>query len=657
MIHYDLLTQGYLWVGQSDGSVKNSRPAFELVNLLGEYGFGLNYIHYLQLEACPLPQLTAIYKELGQKLKEVFPSQNPILYKEFPDIPEGRNWLNDFRNMYQIGAVTPDPNQRPVFAGTKEVTLLEPVNTDKVIEIYLEKVYGSVSLTSNQKEAVLDIVDLLEVDFSKITFKETKAFLSVDSWKAGKLSVTKADDILRLWLEVSGTTYVDAKAKAPIGKRTWRFVEPSKEMKVQLRAALDRAYDIEESLKKDARLWTRALWYLQPGLYPEYKTLHDKAFALRGATRKNREVKGINDFYPHRGGKTLKTYASRVTEMLNKKDPEVFTLLKKNKGYFMRSLKNLINIYGEVAMVKWLELNPTLQQAAEMYNNFEGFKSSTGVASKASTTATMTSNYERAAMSEKEAEEYKDMLWEYMVGSPKQYMTKVQFDLELFRQPLKTMNARQGSVGLSGRGEIFTIPEDAKYFLAVCSWGVNTDIDFSGWAIKGDVYKKIGWNGQHSGIFNYSGDMTHGPANEHIHGDLKTFMDFDYVVFEARVYRGDFPLHTKKSVFGMEFNKEPVTAFRKDNLSFTVVPMSDARSAFFAAWSKKNQSIVVLDTAIASGSISDESEIGELLPLIDRLSMKAVTAKEANERPKIISLGHYYVLSSLGYEEGGFLIS
>ena len=647
MKHFELLKQGAIWVSMDhsvSAPLKNTRQAFALTQLLQEYGYGFPYANFLSLEACNLGQLTEIYVELVRELKRSYPSYNPIVYSEFPNIPDDRTWLGDFRNFwFTNGKHQPDPSTRPVFSETKEPVWLRLWDTEQVVAYYENLCYSEHALTPIQKEAVLEMIDLLDIDMPRVTFKETRAFLNTTAWKAGKLVPRKAGDILRTWLEVSNTTYVDAKKRTKRGKRTWKFVKPSKEMISQIKVALNRAYDLEESFKADRRLWLNALWFLQPGLSPELAELHEKAFMLRGN----------NDYYPGRSEKNLKTFNSKVTYLLEQKDPAVFDLLAKNRGLFMRSLKNLVDIFGNVAVDRWLATGPTRMQVAETFNNVHGFSSETGVVSFASTKSTTTANYAKKAWTKEACRDLQLRLWTYLENMPKLYEMKIFIDDMAYQSPLKGMNNRQGE---AKRGQIIPIPADAKYFLFAVTWEKQADVDSSAWLVKGKTYKKFGWNGAHGGALKYSGDCRQGPGAEYLFGPVSALEEFDYIILECRVYSSSVSntLVGLQTAMGVEFNTAPVSTFKKSNLSVAAPLSSQSGSCIVGAF-VKGIGFVVLDVAGAESSVSTETELVKFLPLIDSMCIPEYVPGVIPER---MSMGHYLELASHGRDnEQGFIIN
>ena len=551
--------------------------------------------------------LSKIYSDITKGFQKIFGTSGyePI-YRNFPQSVVGMSReqfvVNAIFHYWTFGAWRPEDEgylQRefsiePV--NYKEVSLL---GFEEYENILFELVYSGKSLSEFEKEIVLFYLDSgFGVDYERISFKETRAIVGKEMLLRGKMpSIRSANGLLRLYSAFCG---------GDEGlKENTRFKSPSTSLKNQMLACLDNCYDLEEAFKMDREKWIRFLFYLNP-MTKVNRLKYPNVARYTELLRNN--------------PKSLRTFNSYLEEAIQKKDEDVFNMLKNRRGVFMRRMNQLFEIFGVKAVEKFIDSNPSFEQLVTLYNYFDGRRNererSAVLASKS--VSNVVSYGAIKAIDEKVVDDIQGMLRIAMskgIGSRNSNGRKVYIDRKLYFRSLP-LNNRAASHSMQNYSCGSAVEVDGeKIVRAYVHWVGRSDIDLSAFALhgNGDIVK-IGWNGGHhlEGAIVYSGDNTgHSAKNaEYLDVNVKKLRELGYqwVVLDAKVYRGTtFNLWEGEGVhagFMLREKPEQNNHWLPETVEQAMKISSNSKSAYLFAIDVENACVVFLDVAK-----TDESSI------------------------------------------------
>lgn len=584
----------------------NQSIAYRIQAELMKYGFIFSKELFDALSSQDENVLTEVYSDLCRGLKELYGTDGyePI-YRNFPQSVQDLSYeefvINAICHYWSFGTWRPEDE-----GYLNREFKLEPVNYREIglltkgqfENIFLDIIYSGDSISKWDKEIVdyfIDTNQAPEFEFSKISFKETKAYIGKRFLEAGKeLPVRSATDVLRIYAAYSnGDEGLKNKTK---------FKKPSNSIKRSLLKTLDGCYDLEESFKTYREPWLRVLFYLNP-LTKENKEKFKNLYLYSLALRNN--------------PKSLQTFNSKVELAIKNKDVKIFDLLEKRKGVFMRRLNQLYSIFGMDAIDKFIKSNPTFNQLIDVYNYFSD-------RSETKDRAVVLANQNKSEVTTFKALEALDpKIVEFIQARLKTAIyfrikptdKKVFIDRSLYYRPLATNN-RGSSFSLDSKsiGTVEKLPENGKIIRCYVHWVGSQDIDLSGFVIfsNGNM-EKVGWNGKHTleRAITYSGDNTGYAAKNAEYLDLNMSelakLGADWVIVDAKVYRGSTyakwsgkGVHAgwmKRSHPGANSHWLPETVENATKLS------SDSNSAYLMAVHIPTKNLVYMDVAINNSNI------------------------------------------------------
>jgi len=597
--------------------------------------------------------LDEVYNDLRKGIVEVVGQggYEPI-YKGFPqsvmNISHETFVLNAMAHYWSMGRWRPEDAEyinrefkiEPILY--KSVGLL---TKSEFSSIFTDLVYSLTSLSTFDKKVVDWFIGYtFAVDFSKIKFKETLAYIGkryLDNEAIVILPTKDATNVLRIWSAYSG---------GDEGlKENTRFKNPSARQREVLSNTLNGSYNLEESFKTYREKWLRMLFYLNPRTpknvlcYPELATYAD-------LVRNNPKV--------------LKTFNSRVEQLLNSKSLEVFELLKKRRGVFTRRLDHCVRVFGEKAVTIWLETKPDFNQLIIAYNHFtDRDKASDGRgAVLASAGSSQVVTYAaQAPLSKNVVDRIKSAIMAEMgnavSGNPLQGK-RIYINRSLYYRPM-AVNNRASSLTLDSKanGTVEVVPA-GKTIRMYVHWHGKSDLDLSGLVLTSDnEFKKVGWNGYHDigGGIVYSGD------NRGINEKNAEYLDvtpdklgdaIEWVITECRIYAGRDAGGSVYSSF-----REPVKAgwmlrnkpeanlhWLPETIANAQVIASKADTAFLMALHVPSRNIAYLDLAMSSLNVSGASDAIKMRSYLNNL----ITIDDGAVEVKWDKINQGHILHLLG---------
>lgn len=581
----------------------NVTGAYRIQTELLKYGFVLSKEAFERLKGQNDYVLNDVYADICRGLREIVGTDGyePI-YRNFPQSVRNLSYedfvINAITHYWSFGMWRPDDegylNRELKLEPSKidEIGLLTDAGFDA---IFTDIVYSGSSISKWDKHIVDWFIDsglAPELEFNRISFKETKAYIGKRYLDSGKtLPVKSATDILRIYAAYCG---------GDEGlKDVSKFVQPKKAVKRILLESLNGCYDLEESFKTYREVWLRVLFYLNPGTVynsEKYPEVSKYARLLRNHPKK------------------LRTFNSYLEQALREKDPGIFELLKKRRGVFMRRMNEIFGIFGMQAIDKFLELNPKMDQLAVLYNYFSD-------RAQSKDRAVVLANQNRSNVSTFEAlealhpdtvEKIQTVLLDAIQRRVPASNKKLFIDRSLFYRPL-AVNNRSSSFAISGKavGTVEKLPE-GKTLRAYVHWVRTRDIDLSAFIImQENSVVKVGWNGSH--IFKnnvvYSGDNTgYSERNaEYIDCNLDSMADVEWIVFDARVFRGPtFKNWGGDGVHAGWMMREYPEANRQwlpETIEHAIKLQSDSNNAYLMAIHVPTRNLVYLDVALNTDNI------------------------------------------------------
>lgn len=586
--------------------------------------------------------LTEIYSDLCKGLREVVGTggYEPI-YRNFPQSVQDMSYFEFAMNA--IFHYWSEGYWRPEDAGYMEREFkLEPINYKELKlltkaqfdSIFTDIVYSGSSISKWDKEIVDYFIDsnlAPELEFNKILFKETKAYIGKRYLESGKeLPIKSATDVLRIYSAFCG---------GDEGlKENTKFKQPKRSVKNSLLRTLDGCYDLEESFKNYRENWLRVLFYLNP-LTKENSI---KFPVLADFVKKLRNQPEL-----------LRTFNSYLEEALTNKDRKVFDLLKKRKGVFMRRMNQLIDIFGPSAIDEFKVLDPSFDQMVNLYNYFSDRdqEKERAVVLAGQSKSDVTTFGALKAMDPKIVESIRMKLMTGIYTRVKKTDKKVFIDRALYYSPL-ALNNRASSFSLDSKaiGTVVKLPDDGKIVRCFVHWVGLSDIDLSGMCIDSKLkVEKVGWNGKHTldKAITYSGDNTgHSSKNaEYLDLNLNELekLGIEWVIIDAKVYRGNnYSKWQGEGVHaGWMMRKHPQSNshWLPETLSQSMKLQSNSSSAYLMAVHIPSKNLVYLDVAQSGETIiTNEKDALKMKVFLDKFVQLDDGSDEINW--KKINQGH-----------------
>lgn len=587
------------------GTANNKNVATQIQAELFKYGYVFSNQTFEVLATQSMETLNEVYADLCKGLTEIVGGDGyePI-YRNFPQSVNNMEYIdflvNAIGHYWSFGTWRPEDSgyaNREFALETvnyKEIGLLTDV---QFANIFSDIVYSGSSISKWDKAIVDWFIDnnlAPELQFNKITFKETKAYIGKRFLESGQdLPVKSATDVLRIYVAYSnGDEGL---------KENTKFKKPTNAIKRSLLKTLDACYDLEESFKTYREVWLRLLFYLNPMTLDNRKKYPTLA-SFAGKLRNN--------------PKDLKTFNSYVESYIKAKDVKIFELLTKRKGVFMRRLNQLYDVFGMLAIDQFILSNPTFEQLVTVYNYFSDraeVKDRAVVLANQSK-SDVTTFGALVALDPKIVENIQAKLKMAMYFRVTRTDKKVWIDRALYYSPL-ALNNRASSFSVSSKaiGTVEKLPVDLKTLRIYCHWVGRHDIDLSGFVItkKNDVVK-VGWNGSHNygKVITYSGDNTgYGPKNaEYLDicvNDLSD--DVEWIVVDAKVYRGSpFKNWEGEGVLCGWMKRDKPEAnnhWLPETVTHATKIASNSKSAYLCAYHAPTKNLVYLDVAQSNETI------------------------------------------------------
>lgn len=570
--------------------------------------------------------LSEIYSDITKGFQKMFGGEGyePI-YRNFPqsvaNMSKEEFVINAILHYWTFGTWRPEDE-----GYLQREFSIEPVNYKELsllswadcMGILLELVYSGSSLSEFEKEIIIFFLDRgYPIDYEDITFKETRAIVGKEMLMRGIMpNIRSANELLRLYSAFCG---------GDEGlKENTRFKSPSTSLKGKMLSCLDNCYDLEESFKVEREKWLRLLFYLNPMTKvnrAKYPNVARYTELLR------------ND------PKSLRTFASYVEEAIKNKDENIFNLLKRRKGVFMRRMNQLFEIFGVKAVEKFIDSNPSFEQLVTLYNYFDGRRNererSTVLASKS--VSNVASYGALKAIDEKVVNDVQAMLGAAMakgLRSRNPNGKKIYVDRKLYFRPMP-LNNRAASASMQNISCGSSMQLDGeKTVRAYVHWVGGSDIDLSAFALhKNGRVTKVGWNGEHrlDGAIVYSGDNTgHSAKNaEYLDVNVKKLRELGYqwVVLDAKVYRGTtFNLWQGEGVhagFMLREKPEQNNHWLPETVEQAMKISSNSKSAYLFAIDVENACVVFLDVAKTDeGSITSDADARKIVEFTKSVYMQ-----------------------------------
>lgn len=585
------------------GTSKNEALAHQINHELMTNGYFLSKDLFDRLATLDRDALTTVMNDLHKGLSYILGSDGySPTYKGFPQSVLAINYTEFVLNaiLYYWSNRAWRPNELQGLERSfgfeigemKELRLLEKGEFDS---IFTDIIYSKTSISAFDKEIVDYFIERdTPFNFSKISFKEILAYVGqrlLDNPKVTTLPTKDATNILRIWAAYSGG---DEGLKA-----NTKFKNPnSRQTKVILRT-LESCYNLEDSFKSYREVWLRVLFYLHP--------------MAKGNTKKFNTVATYSDTLRN-NPKALKTFNSKIEELLSNKDVAVFEVLKKAPGVFTRRLDHLVRVFGYRAIQEWFTIRPSVKNLVTAYNHFTDRDKE--VAGRGAILADQSQSkvvtYDALAPLPTElVSDIKGLIMETFCDgvdiSTNLRNKRVAIDAPLYYRPLD-VNNRASNLSLNGavNGTVEKANTERTIRMYV-HWEGSDDIDLSGFLITRDseVFK-VGWNANHKigeGMV-YSGDNTgHNDKNAEYLDITPSLLpdNTEWVIVDAVIFRGRRTYREYNGTIKMGWMLRNSPECNKHWLPNTVanaqVLASDSRVAYLMAYHVPSASVVYLDLA------------------------------------------------------------
>ena len=604
------------------GEAHNEALAHQLNHELMAVGYMLDEATFEQVAAQDRATLEALHRDLIAGIGRVVGTDgHEPIYRNFPQSVLALSYEQFVVNAlvhYWTGG-----QWRPQDAEAMERELkVEPVDFKAVgllsetafNRIFTDLLYSEVSLSGFDKECVdwyLDQGGALE--FGRVRFEETASYVGqrLLASATGALPIRRATTLLRIWAAHSGG---DEGLEA-----NTRFRNPSAPQRAVLMATLERCGDLEDSFKTYRGKWLRLLFFLHP-MTPAHAARYPKLAELTDRLRNQ--------------PKTLQTFNARIEALIEAKDPELFTLLAKRPGAYMRRLDHLVRTFGIEAFEPWLALEPSFAQLVTVYGHFMGRDQA-----RAGRAAVLAGQDKSELVTYKALEPLSSALVESITRrvlaqlrsfGVDELVGPAAIDHGLYFTPLATNN-RASSLALDAKviGTTERYPEQATLRMYV-HWSGRSDIDLSAFMISTtNEVVKVGWNTRHlaGDYVVYSGDNT-GLADKNAEyidvNTTKLPASVEWIILEARIYRGpkSFAGYEGKVHIGWMSREFPEanTHWLPDTLEHAQVLTNTAKVAYLMAYHPRSQSIVYLDMSMGAAQVSTAQDAIRMRVFLEQIA-------------------------------------
>ncbi len=616
----------------ADKSANNQSLAHQFNHELMKYGYVLNKAAFDMLATLTAEEINVIYNDLFSGIKNhVGGGGYEPTYRNFPQSVLALSYeefiLNAVQFYWSGGRWRPEDA-----AHLKREFNLEPINykpigvitEEKFTSLFTDLLYSGASISGFDKQVVDWFIDNgYKFALNKITFKETLSYVGkrlMDNKNILNLPTSDATNVLRIWAAYSG---------GDEGLKTnTKFKKPNAHQKIIMRNTLERAYNLEESFKVHREPWLRILFWLNPMTKTNRKSfpnLYKFAYALRNEA------------------KTLRTFASRVEELLNKKDILVLELLKTRPGVFMRRLDHTVRLFGISAINKWLEVNPKIDQLITAYNHFtsrDQKQEARGAVLASQSSSSVVTYDAQAPLPTALVINIREALMGRirLVKNAELSCKKIFINRALYYRPL-AVNNRASSMSLDGKvnGTVEQAPK-GKTLRLYTTWEDASDIDLSGFLLtKDNAFIKVGWNaayvgGEGAGVV-YSGDNTGNYAKNAEYLDItpaKVDKRAEWIIVVANIYahrhygvKERYSFNSSRQITNDGFKAfkgkaragwmavakpEANTQWQPDTIEHSMVLNSDANTSCMMAFHVETHNIVYLDLAFGDANVSNAED-------------------------------------------------
>jgi len=576
------------------------------------YGYFLNKDLFERLSIQSEEVIQSVYNDILTGIRRVVGNggHEPI-YRNFPQSVlelSYRDYVyNALSHYWSLGSWRPEDKEYLNREFKIEAVNFKPISLLTIAEydsIFTDILYSGSSISQNDKVIVDWFIDNgYEFSLSNITFKETIAYVGkrlLENANTPRIPTKDATNVLRIYSAYSG---------GDEGlKENTRFKNPNANQVRILLSTLEDCYNLEESFKIYREKWLKLLFYLNP-LTKKNKTLYPNVYSHAVLLRNS--------------PKELRTFNSRVEELLGNKDILVLDLLKTRSGAFMRRLDHCVRLFGMTALNKWLETKPNLLQSVTTYNHFtdrDKDQSGRGAVLASQSKSEVVTYDALAPLDSKLVSSIKDLLLDNIKASKSNELKdkKIFIDRTLYYRPL-ALNNRAASLSLDGKvNGTIEVAEEGKTIRMYVHWHGRNDIDLSGLVLTNDGgYTKVGWNGSHlmTDSIVYSGDNTGYSEKNAEYLDInvgKLPSNVEWVITEARIYSGpsSFSAYPEKAVAGWMVRKHPEANnhWIPNTIEHGQVLNSKSKVAYLMALHVPTRSLVYLDLAMGNSIVSGSED-------------------------------------------------
>lgn len=562
--------------------------------------------------------LAEVYNDLCKGINDVMGGSGyePI-YRNFPQSVIAMSYrefvINALVHYWTFGTWRPEDE-----GYLQREFAIEPINykpvtliTEKQFyAIFTDIVYSGSSISKWDKEIVDWFLDntAIELNLDAIKFNETKAYIGQRLLTGTKaLPIKYATAVLRIWAAYSG---------GDEGLKTnTKFKAPNSTQKRILSETLNGCVDLEESFKTYREQWLRVLFYLNPmatANKAKYPTLAEFTDRIRNRPE------------------TLKTFNSYVETYIAAKDQKIFDLLSKRLGVFMRRLDHLVRVFGTLAVDKFLETSPSMEQLVTIYNHFSDRDQSKdrAVVLAGQDSSTLSTFGALDAMDSKVVDKIRELVLD-AINAKIVKKNKIFIDRSLYYRPL-ALNNRASSMSLDSKaiGTCELLPE-GKTLRAYVHWHGGNDIDLSAMVITSDNgVSKVGWNGRHhlTESIIYSGDNTGYSSKNAEYIDIvfdKLPSNIEWIILDANVYRGETfknwrTLGGVRAGWMMRAQPKANSHWLPETVEHSMKITSDAKSSYLLAVHVPTRNLVYLDMDNRSSRITTAEDALKFRIFLDK---------------------------------------
>jgi len=604
------------------GNSTGTNLAHQFNHELMKYGYVVSRDLFDRLETLSKTELQVVYEDVLGGIRSVTGGggYEPI-YRNFPQSVLEMSYtefaINAITHYWSFGTWRPEDegylNREFAVESVdyKTIRLLEPAEFNS---IFTDIIYSTNSISAFDKDVVNWFIDNgATFDFGKIKFKEIAAFVGkrlLDSNEVEVLPTNDATNVLRIWSAYSG---------GDEGlKENTRFANPSNRQKRVLLATLDSAYNLEESFKSHREKWLRLLHPLHPQTASNRKR-YPVAAAFAQSLRNE--------------PKELRTFNSRLEELITNEDIAVLDILKTRLGVYTRRLDHMVRLFGVKAFTVWLNQKPNALNLINAYNHFtnrDQKQEGRGVVLASQSQSEVTTFGALEPLPTKLVTFIKDEILATLKDIKQSNIgTKSIFiDPSLYYKPMASNN-RASSMTLSnvGNGTVELLP-DARTIRLYVHWEGRSDIDLSALVITDEnVVTKIGWNSLHhtNESIIYSGDNTgHSAKNaEYIDVDTSTIPNnVEWIITEARIYRGpaNFAAYNGTVHAGWMTREEPYANdhWLPETISHATRLDTKSKTAYLLAIHVPTRQLVYLDVSMGSSRVSGAADALKMRIYLDK---------------------------------------